>query len=118
MFFILYVLNDPDLLDPMINAWEEAGVKGITVLASTGMARLRERGALREDLPLIPSLDDIIEQYQDTNRTLFTIVQTQEVVHAVVHATEKIVGDLDAPNTGILVVLPVVQAYGLNRRSE
>ena len=40
------------------------------------------------------------------------------MVDLVVEATEKIVGDLDAPNTGILVVLPVVQAYGLNRRSE
>jgi len=105
-------------LDAVLQAWEDAGVSGVTILASTGLARYRDKPALRDDLPLIPSLEDILENYHATNRTLFTIVKSQEMVDLVVEATEKIVGDLDAPNTGILVVLPVVQAYGLNRRSE
>jgi hypothetical protein len=33
----------------------------------------------------------------------------------VIAQTELIVGDLDLPGTGILVVLPVVRALGLHR---
>jgi len=33
----------------------------------------------------------------------------------VIKATENLVGDLNLPNTGILTVLPVSRAYGLDR---
>jgi len=32
-----------------------------------------------------------------------------------VAATQKVTGDLNLPNSGILSVLPVVRSYGLNR---
>ena len=41
MHMILLVLNNPGLMDDILNAWEEAGVGGITILPSTGMARIR-----------------------------------------------------------------------------
>jgi len=37
------------------------------------------------------------------------------MVEKVVKATESVIGDLNLPNTGILTVMPVVRAYGLNR---
>jgi hypothetical protein len=52
------------------------------------------------------------------NRTLFTVVQNDAMVDKVVKATEDVIGDLDLPNTGILTVLPISQAYGLMRRLE
>lgn len=61
MYFILYVLHDIDLLDAVLQAWEDAGFSGVTILASTGLARYRDKPALRDDLPLIPSLEDILE---------------------------------------------------------
>ncbi|HNT54881.1 MAG TPA: hypothetical protein PKG95_09230 [Anaerolineaceae bacterium] len=116
MFFVLFVLHDTDALNDVLTAWEECGVSGVTILPSTGLARFRQKGGLREDLPLIPSIDDLTEHIENTNRTLFTIVNDQEMVDRVLAATEAVTGDLDLPNTGILVVMPMVQAKGLNRR--
>lgn len=53
---------------------------------------------------------------ENQNRTLFTIVATEEWVDKVIAATQAITGDLNLPNTGFLVVLPVIRAYGLDRK--
>lgn len=115
-YLVLMVLHNTAALDPLLSAWEESGVKGVTILPSTGMARLRHRGGLAEDLPLIPSLEDIMEHVQDTNRTLFTVVDGEDMVERIRMATEAITGPLDSHNTGIMIVLPAYAVYGLNRR--
>lgn len=116
MYLILFVLHDTHCLEDVLQAWEESGVNGITILPSTGLARLRQKKtALRENLPLMPSLQDIIRHAEQMNRTIFTVVEDEKLVDAVVNATQAVVGDLNKPNTGILIVLPVVRVYGLHR---
>lgn len=117
MFMILFVLDDTGSLDDVLQAWEEAGVGGITILPSTGMARLKQMYSLQDDLPLIPSLQNFLHHEENLNRTLFTIVENESAVDRVVEATQSVTGDLNNPNTGILVALPVMRAYGLNRKN-
>jgi hypothetical protein len=116
MYMILFVLHDCACLNDVLTAWEEAGVSGVTILPSTGLKRLRQKGALRDDVPLIPSIEDLLEHVENTNRTIFTVVNSETMLEKVVAATESVVGKLDDPNTGILVALPVARAFGLNRR--
>ncbi|MHB0924529.1 MAG: hypothetical protein ACYC6H_10315 [Bellilinea sp.] len=118
MQFILFVLNDPEIMDDIITAWEEVGVGGITILPSTGMARIREKAAWRDDLPLIPSIEDFHDYVEAFNRTLFTIVDTDEMVEKVIEATQRVTGDLNDPHTGILVTLPVNRYVGIHRNSQ
>lgn len=115
MYLILLILQDISKLEAVLDAWEKTGVKGITILRSLGLANARRNG-LREDIPLIPSLEDFISRDEDFNRTLFTVTDSQELIDRVIAATEKITGDLDQPNSGMLVVLPVLRARGLNRK--
>ena len=118
MFLVLFVLHETDFFDEILAAWEGAGVSGITILPSTGLARLRESMALRDDIPIFPSLEDFQNHGENQNRTLFTVVPTEEMADKVVAATQAVTGDLNLPNTGILVVIPVLKAYGLNRKSQ
>jgi len=115
MYFVLLVLNNVDKLEEIMDAWDDAGVNGVTILPSTGMARYRESSALRDDLPLIPSLEDLQIHLEATNRTLFTIVVDEAMVDKVIAATESVTGDLNLPHTGILVALPVLKSKGLDR---
>lgn len=112
MYLVLFVLHDPNKLPDLLQAWEEAGVRGATVLPSTGLARLRQSLAFRDDLPIMPSLRDFYHFDEGTNRTLFTVVE-EELVDRLREATERVVGPLDQPETGLLVVLPVARVYGL-----
>lgn len=118
MYMIIFVLHDPENMDAVLNAWDEAGVSGITILPSTGLARFRAKGAWRDDLPLIPSLEDFHEHTEKLNRTLMTIVKDDEMVDKVVAATERVVGDLDLPNTGIMAVIPTARVFGLFRKDD
>jgi nitrogen regulatory protein PII len=118
MYLILFVLNDPDQLEDLLIAWEENGVQGATVLFSTGLGRIRELDGWRDDMPLIPSLRDFYEIPENMNRTIFTIVKDEAQIDAVVAATKKVVGELDERDNGLLLVLPVVRAYGVNKRNE
>ncbi len=116
MYMILFVLNDPDRLHEILESWDEAGVMGVTIFPSTGMGKLIKGDLLREDLPLIPNLEELMRIPEKTNRTLFTLVPDDAMVDKIVEATERVVGDLDEPNTGVLSVIPVARNYGINRK--
>jgi hypothetical protein len=100
----------------VLSIWNDCGVSGITILLSTGLKRLQESSGLREDLPLIPSLEDLVEHEERSNRTLMTIVPNEAMVDQVLKATQNLIGDLNLPNTGILAVIPLAKVYGLDRK--
>jgi hypothetical protein len=118
MYLILLVLNNPDLLENLLIAWEEKGVQGATVLFSTGLGRIRELDSWRDDMPLIPSLSDFYQAPENMNRTIFTTAKDDAEVDAIVAATIEVVGDLDERETGLLLVLPVASAYGVNKMKQ
>lgn len=114
-FLVVMVVDNPDDTDAVLDAWEALGVTGVTILPSSGLGRIRKAG-LRDDLPLMPSLQDLIGGDEIHHRTLLSVVDSQEKVDGMVAAVERIAGDLDEPNSGFLFVVPVVQVYGLNPR--
>jgi nitrogen regulatory protein P-II 1 len=116
MSMILFVLHDSEKLRDVLDAWEEAGISGATVLFNTGIGRIRENQALRDDLPMLPSLEDFLPIPEHLGRTLFTITDDESLVPKIVQATERVVGDLNVPNRGILVVLPTAGIYGLRKK--
>ncbi|GAB4581182.1 MAG: hypothetical protein Fur0022_39290 [Anaerolineales bacterium] len=113
MFLVLFILHNAEYLEELLDAWEEAGVSGATILHSSGLGRVRQGHGWRDDLPLIPSLKTMFEHEEYFSRTLFTIVENEEIVNKVLAATEKTIGDLMNPDTGVMVVLPTVKVYGL-----
>jgi hypothetical protein len=117
MNMILFVLHDPEKLAGLLSAWEQAGVSGATVLYSTGLGRIRQDQGVRDDLPLMPSLESFYPRPEELSRTVFTIVETDALVKKVIAATEEVIGDLTEPDRGLLVVLPVSQTRGLRRHT-
>ncbi|MEN8173702.1 MAG: hypothetical protein ABFS03_12600 [Chloroflexota bacterium] len=113
-FMVIFVLDDMDQCQYILDAWEAAGITGVTILESSGLGRVRQAG-MRDDLPLMPSLSDLFKRTETRHRTLFTVTKEQEKIDAIVEATQSVVGDLEKPNTGFLFVLPVGQVYGRSK---
>jgi nitrogen regulatory protein P-II 1 len=114
-FMVILVVDDPDDCPAILNAWEQAGVTGVTILESSGLGRLRRYG-LRDDIPLMPSLRDLFTSDEIRHRTLISVVDEQTKVDQMVEAAQAVIGDLDHPHTGFLFVVPVLQAYGLGKK--
>lgn len=109
---ILLVLDDTDQCLPLLEAWEALGVGGITILESTGLGRIRKLG-IRDDIPFMPSLSRLLQGREERHRTLFTVVEGEEMVNKIIQVTETIIGNLEEPDNGILFVLPVSRVVGL-----
>ena len=71
---------------------------------------------MRDDIPLIPSLSDLLKNAETQHRTLFTVVDSDEQIEAIVKATESVVGSLEEPDTGFLFAMPVSHVYGRSKK--
>ncbi len=111
-YLVAFVLDNPNLSTRILEAWEEAGAAGITILESTGVGRLRKAGMI-DDLPLMPSLRDLVQSKETHHRTFFSVVMKEAQADKLVAATESVVGDLNEAHTGVLFVVPLLRAYGV-----
>lgn len=113
---VVFVVNHVDRCPRVLDIWEEAGAQGATILESTGLRRMRY--APRDDLPLIPSLRDLLGTQELHHRTLFTVVDDDETLGRVIDATRELVGSFDRADAGFLFVTPVTMVFGLHKDYE
>lgn len=98
MYMIMFVLDDVNHLDGVLDAWREVGVSGATIIESTGIHRRQVQTLGARYLFAVPRPESI----EQGNYTLFVAVPNLETVQLCAKAAEKIVGDLDAPHSGVL----------------
>jgi len=115
-YLVILVIDDINKAPDVMDAWEGAGVGGITILESTGVARLSSTQGFRDDMPLMPSLRSLLHTREEHHRTIFSIVEGEEKVNELIQVTQAIVGQLNEPDTGILFALPLSHVVGLARR--
>lgn len=112
-YLVVLVLDNVEHCASVLDAWEKAGAGGATILESTGMRRVR--GALRDDLPLIPSMRDLLSSRETHHRTMFAVVRDEATVEQIGAATQQVIGDLSRPNTGLFFAVPVINVLGLDK---
>jgi nitrogen regulatory protein P-II 1 len=112
---LIAIIDDTSKIWDVLDEWERLGVCGATILDSGGLRRMRN---LRDDLPLFPSVRDLLNKTEAHHRTILSVLEDNVDVEAVVRATERIVGPLNAPHTGILFTLPVLKVWGLRQPGE
>ena len=110
MFLLTMVLDDTSRLNEVLQAWEESGVRGVTILESTGLARTLERHHARG---AYAGFSHVFGGGRVGHNTLFAVIDDVAVAEAVAARVNTLLGGLDRPNTGILFVVPVLFAWGL-----
>ena len=120
MQMIMFVLDDPDHLDGVLDAWRDVGVSGVTIIESSGMYRYQQQRPLGARYAF--GMARAPKRVNVGNYTLFAIVPDADVVRVCLEAAERIVGDLDGPDTGVLASwdLSVVKGVppALRQRNE
>ncbi|NTU56515.1 MAG: hypothetical protein HGA79_09735 [Anaerolineales bacterium] len=112
---VILVLADGSKSTATLEVWARVGVTGATILDSSGIG---QQLAGHDDLPLIPSIRAVLRTQEHTNRTIFSVIPDTFNIPELIRATEVVTGPLAAPHTGILIVLPVLEAYGLRENES
>ncbi len=110
---ILLVLYDTNKVGDVLAAWTEAGVPGVTLLESAGIAHEFSAHGARDDLPIIPSVASLLRPHEEHSRIVFSIVPDGFNHEGLIAATEQVIGSLDNPDNGILFAVPVNWVRGL-----
>jgi hypothetical protein len=107
MYMIMFVLDNPELLDEVLKAWEARGVRGATIIESTGIQRLHRKNVPMRYLFQSPDL------FEEGHLTLFVIVNGEALVQSCLQAAETVAGDLNAPDTGVFAAWPLAFVRGV-----
>ena len=114
MYMIMFVLNNPDKLDDVLQGWESVGIKGVTIFESTGIQRRRTS---RQRIPARYRLDPMI-QHEEGHFTLMTIIPTKELIRQCLDITETLIGNLDLPDTGVFSAWPLAMVKGVPMETD
>jgi hypothetical protein len=110
MHIVMLVLNQPERLDEVLDAWRASGVTGVTIFESTGIQRRQNQ---RERIPMRYAFEPLPVGGESGHYTLFTIVPGPDAARACLAAAEAIIGDLDEPHTGVLAAWPLELVKGV-----
>ncbi len=111
---VVVIMPNLDRCQDVLQTWDRLGVTGITILESAGLHGLKQVRGRRDDMPLIPSLRHLLETEEYHHRTAFVVLGDDFDLPGLLRATQEAVGgDFNAPDSGILFVLPVAQVMGL-----
>lgn len=108
---LIVILNDLQCLPDLLQAWQDVGVPGATILESVGAYRA---GTWLTQVGL-GTLDRLFEAEEVRRRTLLAAIEDDELLAQAVAEAERVVGGFDRPDSGLLLVLPVAQAKGLHK---
>jgi hypothetical protein len=111
MYMVMFVLDDPSILDAVLDAWDAIGVSGVTIIESTGINRRRLASQVGKSF--MAGLNRWVQSAEENQYTLFTIVQNEALVLDCIKAVEQIIGDLNQPNRGVLAAWPLGIVKGI-----
>lgn len=107
MKFILFVLNQEEHLNEVLEALLELDINGATIVDSIGMGRI-----LAHDIPIFAGFRTLLQESRPGNKTILTVVDDHKV-DQMLQAIEQIVGNLDEAGNGIFIALPVDRVKGM-----
>lgn len=108
---LFLVLNRLEKIDELLTTLNEEGIRGATVINSTGMAHTLANH--HEDDLTFASLRAFFVGNREDNRTIFMVIDDSKVELAK-KIINEVIGDLSKPDTGILFGVPVTFVEGIS----
>ncbi|MDD3411646.1 MAG: hypothetical protein PHY12_12650 [Eubacteriales bacterium] len=110
MQVLTLVLNKTECLEELLEKLLEKGVRGATILESTGMMRVLDQSG--DDAPMFGALRQMFDPERKSSKTLLMVLEDGQV-DTVRRIINKVTGGLDQPDTGILFATPALFVEGM-----
>ncbi|MBN2875266.1 MAG: P-II family nitrogen regulator [Spirochaetales bacterium] len=108
MKLLVFILNQEEFLEEVLEAYVEAGISGATILDSEGMGYF-----LAYEVPLFADFKEFMKGNKPYNKTILSIVTDDSAITRLKDIIDEVVGGLDKPGTGIMFTIPVDWAAGI-----
>jgi len=109
MKLLVFICNQPEKLEEILEGFLEVGITGATIIDSLGMGRI-----LAAEVPIFAGLkESLFGAATSSNKTILSIIKDPAKVDAAFQIIEEICGRLDEPGNGIAFTVPVDQVKGL-----
>ncbi len=115
MYMIMLVIDDPNLVDAVLDAWQAVGIDGATIVESTGLHRRR---ATTLGARYSFGFPRVVERVEEGHYTLFVVVDEESMVEKCLSSAESVLGDLDLPQTGLFAAWPLMTSKGIDKRQR
>lgn len=113
MKLLVFILNNEEYLEKVLEAYVEAGVAGATILDSEGMGRF-----LTYEVPLFAGFKEFMKGNRPYNKTIISVVRDQAVIEKLKKLIDELIGGLNNAGTGVMFTVPVDWAAGLVPEEE
>ncbi|MFU8792893.1 MAG: hypothetical protein ACNA7K_02620 [Acholeplasmataceae bacterium] len=110
---LFIVLNQESYLEDILLAFVELGVKGGTIVDSKGMA-----GAMiqvEKRVSFFGALKNAFETAQPFNKTIFTVIDNDQLLERVVSRIHLMFADIKGPGFGFMFAVPVDGVWPLGK---
>lgn len=111
---LMVIVDDLKALPKLLSAWRKAGVPGVTIVPSAGAYRT----ATWLSRVGLGALDRLFEVDEVRQRMLLTAIEDDDLLQVAIAEAERVIGDFSQPNTGLLVVIPLMQVKGLQKKTR
>jgi len=111
MHLLVLVLERNEVLPDILEKLYDVGVTGTTVLNSVGMGRLLAQYG--KDSTVGKLVKEKLRKGNYTNKTLFAVIRSDEILFDAIDTIQEIVGDLEKPDTGIMFTIKLDKVFGL-----
>ncbi|MEF9880218.1 MAG: hypothetical protein RR653_10425 [Clostridia bacterium] len=115
MQVVTLVLNKTECLEALLEALLAKGIRGGTVLESTGMMRVLDQSS--EDMPMFGALRQLFDPERKSSKTLLMVLE-DSAVQTARQVINEVTGGLDQPDTGILFTVPALFVEGMGAAKQ
>jgi nitrogen regulatory protein PII len=108
MTLLIFICNDPEKLEEVLEGYLEVGITGATIIDSLGMGHI-----LSTEVPIFAGFQSLFSAASAYNKTIMSVIKEPEKVQATLDIIEEICGPLGTPGVGIAFTVPIENVRGL-----
>jgi nitrogen regulatory protein PII len=108
MTLLVFICNQPDKLEEVLEGFLEIGITGATVIDTVGMGQI-----LSTEVPIFAGFRSLFRGASTVNKTILSVVDESSKVREAQEIIDEICGGLDQPGSGIVFTIPIENVRGL-----
>jgi nitrogen regulatory protein P-II 1 len=108
MTLLVFICNQPEKLEEVLEGFLEVGLTGATVIDTVGMGQI-----LSSEVPIFAGFRSLFRGASTVNKTIFSVVDEPGKVREALDIIDEIFGGLDQPGSGIVFTIPIENVRGL-----